>query len=30
MMRARIADALRIEGIIVAPSLNTDEPSGQS
>jgi small conductance mechanosensitive channel len=30
MMRARIADALRIEGIIVAPTLNTDEPSGQS
>ena len=30
MMRARIADALRTEGIFVAPSLNTDEPSGQS
>ncbi len=26
MMRARIADALRTEGIIVAPTLNTDEP----
>jgi small conductance mechanosensitive channel len=30
MMRARIADALRTEGIFVAPTLNTDEPSGQS
>ena len=30
MMRARIADALRTAGILVAPSLNTDEPSGQS
>ncbi len=29
MMRARIADALRREGIIVAPMVNTDEPSGQ-
>jgi small conductance mechanosensitive channel len=30
MMRARIADALRTEGIFVAPTLNTDEPSSQS
>ena len=29
MMRARIADALRREGIIVAPMVNTDAPSGQ-
>jgi small-conductance mechanosensitive channel len=29
MLRARIADALRVEGIVVAPTLNTDEPSGQ-
>jgi len=28
MLRARIADALRREGIIVAPMVNTDEPSG--
>ena len=29
MMRARIADALRIEGIIVAPTVDTEAPSGQ-
>jgi len=29
-LRARIADALRREGIIVAPTLGTDEPSGQA
>ena len=29
MLRARIADALRTEGIVVAPTLNTEEPSGQ-
>jgi small conductance mechanosensitive channel len=29
MLRARIADALRIEGIVSAPRLNTEEPSGQ-
>jgi small-conductance mechanosensitive channel len=28
-LRARIADALRIAGIVVAPMLNTEEPSGQ-
>ena len=28
-MRARIADALRREGIVVAPMVNTDAPSGQ-
>ena len=28
-MRARIADAMRIAGIVVAPTLNTEEPSGQ-
>jgi moderate conductance mechanosensitive channel len=29
-LRARIADALRTEGIIVAPTLDTEAPSGQS
>jgi len=29
-MRARIANALRIAGIVVAPTLNTEEPSGQA
>ena len=29
MLRARVADALRIEGIVVAPTVNTEEPSGQ-
>ena len=29
MLRARIADALRTAGIIVAPSLHAEEPSGQ-
>ena len=29
MMRARIADALRIEGIIVAPTVDTESSSGQ-
>ena len=24
-----IADALRVAGIVVAPTVNTDEPSGQ-
>jgi moderate conductance mechanosensitive channel len=28
-LRARIADALRIAGIVVAPTLNTEDPSGQ-
>lgn len=29
-LRARIADALRIEGIVVAPTLDTEAPSGQA
>lgn len=30
VLRARIADALRREGIIVAPTLDTESPSGQT